>query len=195
MQTLNFPYEVKALDADGAGTFEGHAAIFNNRDHGGDIIAPNAFKEFAETADGSVRLLDQHQLARPIGKCRVTQTAAGLAIKAKLNLAVRAANDAYHLIRDGVLTGLSIGYDVLSGGSEQKSDGTRVLTKLKLWECSVVTFGRDQAQVIDYVLAGESACGHGCALDTGFTAVVERQQDAAGFHQPATDVWSSAGRR
>lgn len=150
MRYIGAPFEVKQLDE--RGTFEGIASVYGNVDLGGDIVLPGAFKEFVETRDGQVRVLDAHDSRRPIGKARVTDTHLGLAVKGRLNLAVTRAREIYELMKDGIVDGLSIGYDVIQpDGSEVRADGVRVLKKLKLWEISTTIFPMNPSALVSDV--------------------------------------------
>jgi HK97 family phage prohead protease len=114
-------------------------AVYGNLDLGGDVIERGAFREFNLTRDGHIRILDAHNQSAPIGKGLLTDTPQGLRIKGKLNLAVQRAREVLALMKDGVLSGLSVGFELLANGFEYR-DGVRVLKALKLWEASVCSF-------------------------------------------------------
>lgn len=125
-----------------AGTFEGRASVYNNTDLDGDIIAPGAFKEIVTTKDGHVRVLNQHRMAEPIGKAKVTDQPDGLHFSGQLLLSDPAARRVHELMKADIVDGMSIGFDILPNGSEWDKDGTvRTIKAAKLWEISVVTFG------------------------------------------------------
>jgi HK97 family phage prohead protease len=149
MKFIGAAFEVKELTD--AGTFEGLASVYGNVDLGGDVVEPGAFKEIVKTRDGMVRILEQHDMRRPIGKGILTDTHVGLAIKGKLNLSVSRARDVYELMKDHTLDGLSIGYDTLPGGADIDDQGVRHLRALKLWEVSPVTFGMNPAALVSGV--------------------------------------------
>ena len=149
MNTIGAPFEIKELSE--TGSFEGLASVYGNVDLGGDVVEPGAFKEFALTSDGSIRILDGHNTRAPIGKGKLTDTHVGLAIKGQLNLKVSRARDVYELMKDGIIGGLSIGYDTLVGGSEIREDGVRLLKKLKLWEVSATAFPMNEAATVSGV--------------------------------------------
>jgi uncharacterized protein len=139
MEHFNAPMEFKAVGD--SGSFEGYAAIFGNVDLGGDVIERGAFKEIVKSAGGHVKVLNQHNMRDPIGAATVTQDDKGLAFKGQLVLEVPSARSAYALMKADVLDGMSIGFDVMSGGAEIMKSGVRQLKALKLWEISPVTFG------------------------------------------------------
>jgi len=154
---LALPRQVKRLDSPAefkfsgkAGSFEGYSAVFNNLDSGGDVILPGAFQEFAQTRDGKTIILYQHSARDPIGKADVAQDSHGLHVRAELALDDPTAQKAYTLMRDGIIDSMSVGYDVLPGGESFKN-GRRELSRLKLFECSVVTWGMNELARVETV--------------------------------------------
>ena len=149
MKHLSAPLETKDLQE--SGSFEGLVSVYGNVDLGGDVVEPGAFKEIVKTRDGMLRILYGHDTRLPIGKAIVTDTHVGLALKGQLNLRVGKARDAYELMKDGTLDGLSIGFDILPGGASVSDDNVRHLSALKLWEGSLVTFGMNPAALVSGV--------------------------------------------
>lgn len=149
MKFIGAPFEVKELTD--SGSFEGLASTYGNVDLGGDIVEAGAFKEFVFTKDQKIRVLAGHDTRAPIGKGIVTDTHVGLAIKGQINLALARGRDTYELMKDGIIDGLSIGFDILPGGQEIREDGVRLLKKLKLWEVSLVTFPMNPAAQVSAV--------------------------------------------
>lgn len=144
METKAVPLEFKAGDE--PGSFRGYGAVFGNRDFGGDVIEPNAFKKFQKTKDGQIRIALYHDLDRLVGKASFKQDEKGLHLDGQLNMNVSYAQDAYELMKDGTLDGMSVGFNILKHGSEwvfdeEKKQSTRYIKKAELWEVSVVPFG------------------------------------------------------
>lgn len=139
MRKLNLPAEIKA--APDSGVFTGYASVFGNVDLGGDIVERGAFKEFVANRDGRVVVLWQHDINAPIGTATVRQDDRGLAFEGELVLDDDKARSALAHMRARSVEGMSIGFDILPGGQRYREDGARVLTALKLWEISVVTWG------------------------------------------------------
>ena len=139
---LDRPFDLKSVTDSGA--FEGLASVYGNVDLGGDIVMPGAFREFALTQDGSIRILDAHNIRLPIGKGKLVDTSTGLAMKGQLVLAVPQARATHELMKAGIVDGLSIGYDILPGGSHVRQDGVRELRAIKLWEVSTTAFPMNQ---------------------------------------------------
>jgi HK97 family phage prohead protease len=128
-------FEIKALEEDG--TFIGLGSVFGNIDLHDDIVVRGAFEKTISEKN-EIPILWQHNPTQPIGKAVIEETFDGLMVHGRLTLGAAKAREALALMRDGVTTGLSIGYDVVD--SEMGQDGIRHLKELKLWEVSVVTF-------------------------------------------------------
>lgn len=129
------------------GIFSGYAAVFGNVDSGGDVIEPGAFtKTIAENAE-RVKILSGHNdCLPPIGKpLELREDSVGLYIKAKIS-DTSMGRDIKALLKDGVLTELSIGYDPVT--FDYGEDGIRHLREVKLWEVSVVTWAMNEEAVI-----------------------------------------------
>lgn len=149
MNRVSVPFFVKSLSE--SGQFEGYASVFNNVDLGGDVIAPDAFKELVTNQDGKVVILLQHDPdGLPLGKASVSQDERGLKFTGELVMEDPQVRRVYAHMRAKTLTGMSIGFDILPGGAEILESGVRKLTALKLWEISVVVWGMNpQAQITD----------------------------------------------
>lgn len=140
LETARSDFEVKFLAE--TGVFEGYAAVFDVTDKVGDRIMAGAFCEALAACRGEGRLpplLWQHDPKEPIGVLReMREDAHGLYIKGELFVAdIARAREAYKLLRENVVTGLSIGYRVKGA---HRADGARVLTGIELAEISIVTF-------------------------------------------------------
>jgi HK97 family phage prohead protease len=131
-QYISFAIDLKAADA---GKLSGYASVFGNIDHGGDIVAPGAFRE----ASGSnVPLLWQHAMSDPIGVAAVEEDAKGLRFDAALVMEDPQARVALAHVKAGSVRGVSIGYQVAEGGSEYTPQA-RILKRLHVHEISLVT--------------------------------------------------------
>jgi len=120
-------------------SIEGWAAIYDEIDLNGDIIAPGAFKNsLAKSGSLAVKLLYQHAAEQPIGRwLRFEERSRGLYAFGELFLATQTAREAADLIRADIIDGLSIGYRTLKA---TKSNGARRIVEADLWEVSIVTF-------------------------------------------------------
>lgn len=147
------PIEVKDVSEDGR--FVGYGAVFNNRDSGGDIILPGAFKDSLITRGATgVKMLWHHDPAEPIGKwTSIVEDSRGLKCEGRFLLSTKSGAEKYELAKEGVIDGLSIGYRAVN----HKWDATRnarLLIKVDLWEVSVVTFPMNELSRIEQVKGG-----------------------------------------
>lgn len=134
MITLNLPFEFKEVSD--AGTFEGIASVYGALDLGGDIVERGAFsKTIAERP--TVPILWQHRMDEVIGMGALKSTQQGLSLKGTLDMEDSTATKAHRKMKNGLVRGLSIGYETVKADVK---DGVRRLQELKLWEVSVVTF-------------------------------------------------------
>jgi uncharacterized protein len=146
MQNKSFKLEIKSLTAEGV--FTGMASVFGNVDLGGDIVEPGAFSRTLQHKGGEVPILYQHDTRQPIGLGKVRETKAGLEITGELVMQTSKAQEAYALMKRGVLKGLSIGFDVVR---DTVANGIRHLHELKLYEVSVVTFPMNELAMVSNV--------------------------------------------
>ena len=142
-------FEIKSIRADG--TFEGYASVFNIIDSQRDRVHPGAFKASIKGREKPVPLLWQHQWEKPIGVITALfEDGRGLYMKGKLLLDVAQAREAYALLKEGVVRGLSIGYSV-KRSRRSVDTGVRELLDLSLWEISLVTQPANEAAQVTVV--------------------------------------------
>ena len=144
MTPANFdtPFELKFLAE--TGVFEGYASVFDVTDSVNDRIVAGAFRDSLENfrKSGSLPpLLWQHNGAEPIGAWReMYEDSHGLFVRGELFVDdIALAKEACKLLKESVVTGLSIGYRTKESYRDEKS-GVRVLTRVELLEVSLVTF-------------------------------------------------------
>ena len=151
---LAFDLEIKSLDA--SGRFAGYASVFDVVDNQRDIILRGAFAETIRGRVSEIKMLWQHQQDEPIGIFeRMFEDARGLYVEGRLLLEVTRAKEAYSLLKEGVIGGLSIGYSPLKYRLNEKT-GVRMLSVVELWEVSLVTFPANEAAKITVVKQGAS---------------------------------------
>lgn len=136
---------------DDNGVFEGYASLFDVEDSHGDTVKRGAFKKSLKaTRDAGrfVPILWQHDRHNPIGKyLEMEEDSRGLAFQGKLTLAVRQAEEAYALMKDDVLSGISIGGYVRKRTVDEKTY-KQDFHEIELLEASLVTFpALDKARV------------------------------------------------
>lgn len=132
-------FDCKSLDA--SGVFTGYAARFNTTDLGRDLIVPGAFAEsLAQRGAAGVRMLFQHDPSEPIGVwLELREDTRGLFVRGRLLSEIARGREVLSLMRAGAIDGLSIGFRTVEGRTNPKT-GIRRLSKIDLWEISVVTF-------------------------------------------------------
>ena len=97
---------------------------------------PGAFTKDLEARGAERPLLFQHRHEWLVGRALLNDSPEGLRVRGLLTTATQMARDAAALVADGLLTGISIGFDTV----KQKYDGgTRRLVELKVYEVSLVT--------------------------------------------------------
>jgi uncharacterized protein len=138
-ETKSVPCDLKAVEADGS--FSGYASRFNVVDLGRDLVLPGAFAEsLGRRGARGIKMLFQHDPAEPIGVwLEVREDAHGLFARGRILPEVERGREVLALMRAGAIDGLSIGFRTVEGRTDPKS-GVRRLTRIDLWEISVVTF-------------------------------------------------------
>lgn len=150
---IKVPLEIKEVTAeDGIGRFTGLGSVFGVQDRGGDVVEKGAFAE--SLGKRMPVMLWQHDMQQPIGIfVKAVETEDGLLLEGEINLEVEKGREAYALIKQGAIKGLSIGYYVQDYEDKQ---GVRYLKKVDLWEVSVVTFPMNQLANVTQVKSVET---------------------------------------
>lgn len=145
----SFKFELES--ADESGEFSGYAAVFGNKDSGGDIIEKGAFSKTIREDFDRIKILSQHTACElPIGKpLELREDDKGLFIRGKISDTAK-GRDIQTLMKDGVLNELSIGYDAVEFDYDSEQ-GVRRLKEIKLWEVSIVTWAMNDQAKIDEV--------------------------------------------
>lgn len=178
------PFQLKSI-ADN-GSFTGYASVYGEMDSYRDIVMPGAFDvslEKFKSMGRKVPMLWQHSSREPIGVyTSLKSDAHGLLVEGEINMDVQRGREGHSLMKQGALTGLSIGYDTVMDKWDEKNL-TRELHEIDLWEISPVTFpAGDNARIVDVKTIGElqtlSDC-EACLRDAGYsrseaTAIVSR---------------------
>ena len=143
-----FRFELESVGE--GGEFSGYAAVFGNRDSGDDIIEKGAFTRTIRENFDRIKILSQHnEFELPIGKpLELREDEKGLFIRGKIS-DTQKGRDVQTLLKDGVLTEMSIGYDTVV--SELDRDGVRHLKEIRLWEVSIVTWAMNDQATIEEV--------------------------------------------
>ncbi len=136
MQFKSINFEIKALD-DETWKFEGIASAFRKSpDKVSDIVDPGAFTKTIKDNSGEVMLtFPPHDISSPIGKGVIEEAEKGLQIKGTLIKGIQKAEEAYLLLKAGVIKHMSIGYDAIKWNMDGK---VRHLTEVALYEVGLV---------------------------------------------------------
>lgn len=144
-KNFDCPLSLKNWEADGS--FSGYASVFGVTDSQGEEVASGAFdlslKAWAESGK-MPKLLWQHDYRQPIGLWReIREDSYGLLVKGQLILELAQGREAYSLLKNGVIDGLSIGFVTVrarrpEGG--KRGSPARILEEVNLQEVSLVTF-------------------------------------------------------
>jgi HK97 family phage prohead protease len=146
METLGVELQVNTLAENGY--FTGYASVFDHVDRQQDVILAGAFEQ-ASGKPQSIKLLWQHDPTQPIGKVEYAEEDDyGLYVEARLLLDVQKGREAYSLLKNNAISGLSIGYNVKDSIYDYDT-GLRLIRKIELYEISLVTFpANEMAQVV-----------------------------------------------
>ena len=137
MGRSEYTIEVKAL-ADTEGAFTGDLSVYGNIDDVGDIVE-HGFFDSTLSKRTHFPLLWQHDMTQPIGSFDVVSSdGPALVIDGKFDMNVMRGREAYSLLKNGHINGLSIGYTV--SDYKYDGDGIRHLYDGELMEGSLVTF-------------------------------------------------------
>lgn len=135
----------------GTSIIEGYASVFQIADNHNDIIAPGAFKN---SINNDVKLLWQHDVTKPIGVVTgMQEDQYGLKVEAEINIQTKEGSDARHLVKQGAVSGLSIGFEIKEYSYNQ--DGYRVIHDLNLMEISIVTFPANNMAMINQIKSSD----------------------------------------
>lgn len=153
MKTKSFPLEIKEITE--VGEFSGYLSVFGNVDVYREMVMPGAFIDSLQKWAAKGRLppiLWQHDHSKPIGPFTVMQEDSnGLYVEGKLLIdRVQQAREAYELIKEKVIAGMSIGFQTIAEELD-KENRLRRLTKINLWEGSIVTFPANEAAEVNAV--------------------------------------------
>lgn len=144
----NTSSEIKDVDLE-ARRVAGHFSVFDVIDSDMDIIERGAFaKTVAQRGPGGsdrIMHLLQHNPMQPLGKPReLKEDDKGLFFSTVLSDTTW-GRDTIKLYADGVLTEHSIGFEIINSHSETRDEAdVQVITEIKLWEGSTVTWGANE---------------------------------------------------
>ncbi len=159
--TLSFEVktsEIKEQKIDGSnfGVFSGHMAAFA-KDRQDDIFLPGAFQKSIDRHKAigrPIRMLSQHNSEHLVGAFpieSVREDEKGLFVVGNINLDVQKGRESFSLMKQGVLSDMSIGFSVNHKEGVEFIDGIRFLKEVQIWEGSLVTEPANPAATINEV--------------------------------------------
>jgi len=147
---------VKNWDVDG--TFSGYASVFGITDAQGEEVASGAFDASLKswvTMGKMPKLLWQHDYRHPIGLWReIREDNHGLFVKGQLLLELAQGREAYSLLKNGIVDGLSIGFITVRarrGEGRHSTAQVRILEEVNLQEVSLVTFAANPKAKVERI--------------------------------------------
>jgi HK97 family phage prohead protease len=139
--------EIKEINGE-TGVFTGYGSVFGKVDSYGDSIAPGAYQaSLAEhRKQGTTpKLFWCHDMTQPLGRwLNIVEDGKGLLVEGRLNLKVQRAREAYALLSEGDLDGMSIGYYPVKAAPHPTRRDVTLLEEIKLVEISLVPIGADR---------------------------------------------------
>lgn len=155
MEFKSFRFKAEEVTEDGI--FTGYASTFNEKDLGGDIVMPGAFDNWlALWKSGTVStppILDNHNADKVLGVYKeLAPDDKGLWVKGALNMETVAGSEKRALMKQGAITGMSIGYNIYPGGYKyDREKDAWLLGDIELWEISLATFPMNTSARVDAV--------------------------------------------
>lgn len=155
LQTKSLSFKAENLQDDG--TFSGYCNVFDIKDSYGDIVKKGAFVNSLNDWQAKGKMppvLWQHNRSDVIGVwTKLYEDEHGLYGEGKLLIDdVAKAREAYALIKNGAIDGLSIGYRT-SKWAWNEDENALELLELDLKEVSIVTFPANEDSTVSNVKA------------------------------------------
>lgn len=158
MEKISSPLVIHMMDD--KGSFVGYASVFNRVDSHRDTVAYGAFRRtLREWNDKGMmpKLLWQHDSAQPIGRiARLYEDAYGLRIEGVLCMETWRGREAYALLKQKAIEGLSIGFTTKKAVVNTRTR-IRTLVDIDLFEVSLVTFACNEAAKVTDVKSASYA--------------------------------------
>jgi HK97 family phage prohead protease len=136
------------------GIITGYASFFDLTDQQNDRIVRGAFAKSLKAwhfLGRMPKMLWQHDPKSPIGVwTHLHEDEKGLYVEGRLAIGVKKADEAYLLLKEGIMDGLSIGFRTIKA-LQDKTNKTRILLDIDLIEISLVTFGANARATVTQV--------------------------------------------
>ena len=156
---------------------------------GGVVFAANSI----EIADQSkIRLLSQHDIKKPVGRMISAEVREGDGIYATFKLSrSTGGNDALVMAQEGLVTGLSVGAEVIA--SKPSRDGYMVVTSARLKEVSLVTEAAFKSAEIKEIRAEDNPTAEETTQPESEPTVMEETQTSV--EAPAVEAAAEEAAR
>jgi len=153
-------FEVRVLDGDEPGRFEGYASVFGVVDTYGTVFDKGAFKKTLKERKDWLPIVWMHDPSEPIGRADVKEDDKGLWVEGQLDLDVQRGAEVYSGMKKGYITEMSHsfrGIKTKTAKAEDKSEIPHFL-EVQSFEISPVTtnFASNEEAVITGVRKEES---------------------------------------
>ena len=136
------------------GLFEGYASVFGGIDSFGDTIMKGAYTDTIKDRDHPVLMLYGHSSMNVVGKwIHMEEDDTGLYVQGEFTPSHQLASDVYASCKHGAISGMSIGFRIPEGGSEEIEGGGRRISRVDLEEISIVAFPADDGARVATVKA------------------------------------------
>jgi uncharacterized protein len=200
--------ELRAIEAEAPGVFDGYGSVFGVQDSYGDVVAKGAFKKTLKQWKSERGKLPPMLLQHGGGMCaggaedmvpvgvwdEMREDDTGLYVKGHLlALDTDLGKRVHAAMREGALDGLSIGFvtrEVAYG--KEPTEPARTLKSVDLWEVSVVTYPANQDARVGAVKSGlemtEREFEEWLTRVGGFSRAQAKAIVAKGFRQLAREA-------
>ena len=152
LKTRDFVFNIKEVAENGS--FSGYGSVFGVIDSYQEIVSKGAFTDSLtkHKSNGTMpAMLWQHKSSEPIGVfTSMEEDDVGLKLSGQIAMKTQRGNEAYELMKMKAISGLSIGFIPQDEQFDRKT-GVTTLTKVDLWETSLVTFPANDAARVQSV--------------------------------------------
>jgi len=134
------------------GEFEGYASVFGGVDSYGDTIIKGAFDKTIESGILPKMFVNHDSFQVPVGDWKdIKEDDHGLLVVGVIDMNHKDGMTVHSALKRKAMDGMSIGYKIFKGGSEENETGGLDLSSIDVKEISVVNFPADGAARISGV--------------------------------------------
>jgi len=148
MERIERAFDVRVIEGDEQGYFEGYASAFGVLDSYQTVFDRGCFKKTVKERKGRVPIAWMHSAWEPIGLAVVSEDDNGLFVKGQLDLDVQRGREVYSGMKKGYITQMSHAFNSIK---ERIVDGILHFKEVRLNEVSPVTTNfaaNDQAAIL-----------------------------------------------